>query len=109
MVAFTAEIQREHGVEIARLDLGGGHAVTYAEVLGRHCESSDVIAEDVGLPADVAADNLLAVPVSGAYHVSRASNHNQIGRPPMVAVAGGAAMPMLRRETAEDLLRREVG
>ena len=208
MVAFLAEIAREHGVQLPQLDLGGGHAVAYAEtedpfdltafgravpaavaaacrsaglrvprltvepgralvaragvtvyrvaavkrglrrtfvavdggmsdnprpalygarypvrrfgrpvrvpsapvtVVGRHCESSDVLAEDVPLPVDVAAGDLLAVPCSGAYHASLASNYNQIGRPPVVAVASGAAVPMLRRETMEDLLRRDVG
>jgi diaminopimelate decarboxylase len=78
-------------------------------LVGRHCESSDVLAADVALPADVAAGDLLAVPCSGAYHVSLASNYNQIGRPPVVAVASGAAVPMLRRETVEDLLRRDMG
>ncbi len=82
---------------------------TTVTVVGRHCESSDVLAEDVALPTDVAAGDLLAVPCSGAYHVSLASNYNQIGRPPVVAVASGAAVPMLRRETPEDLLRRDLG
>ncbi len=208
MVTFLADIAREHGIELPQLDLGGGHAVAYAEgersldpavfaravvtvighecrhqgiavprltvepgraliaragvtvyrvaavkhgvartfvavdggmsdnprpalygarypmrligravhaasapvtVVGRHCESTDVLAEDVSLPADVAAGDLLAVPCSGAYHVSLASNYNQIGRPPVVAVASGAAVPMLRRETTEDLLRRDLG
>ncbi|MFC4945348.1 diaminopimelate decarboxylase family protein [Pseudonocardia sp. GCM10023141] len=77
-------------------------------VVGRHCESTDVLAEDVELPADIAAGDLLAVPCSGAYHVSLASTCTQIGRAPVVAVASGAAVPMLRRETLEDLLRRDV-
>lgn len=78
-------------------------------VVGRHCESSDVIAEDVLLPGDVAAGDLLAVPCSGAYHVSLSSNYNHVGRPPVLAVAGGAALPLLRRETTDDLLTRDVG
>jgi diaminopimelate decarboxylase len=78
-------------------------------VVGRHCESSDVLADDVPLPADVAAGDLLAVPCSGAYHASPASTYNQVGRPPVVAVASGAAVPLLRRETIEDLLLRDVG
>jgi diaminopimelate decarboxylase len=78
-------------------------------VVGRHCESSDVLAEDVPLPADIAAGDLLAVPCSGAYHSSLASTYNQIGRPPVVAVASGAAVPLLHRETLEDLLLRDAG
>jgi len=68
-----------------------------------------VLAEDVDLPADVAVGDLVAVPCSGAYHVSLASTYNQVGRPPVVAVAAGAMLPMLRRETVDDLLRRDVG
>lgn len=77
-------------------------------VVGRHCESTDVIAEDVPLPGDVRAGDLLAVPCSGAYHASMASGYNQVGRAAVIAVGGGAALPILRRETHEDLLRRDV-
>jgi len=77
-------------------------------VVGRHCESTDVIAENVDLPADVAPGDLLAVPCSGAYHVSLSSTYNHVGRPPVIAVADGAATPWLRRETIEDLLRRDL-
>ncbi|MET8765016.1 diaminopimelate decarboxylase [Lentzea sp. NPDC004782] len=75
-------------------------------VVGRHCEAGDVLAEDVPLPADVRAGDLLAVPVTGAYHHALASNYNQVGRPPVVAVKDGSARPIVRRETEEDLLRR---
>ncbi|GAA1318009.1 diaminopimelate decarboxylase [Pseudonocardia xinjiangensis] len=208
MVAFLAEISREHGVELPQLDIGGGHAVAYGPdeqsldlaafgrtvpaavagacrwhglqvprltvepgralvaragvtvyrvaavkhgvhrtfvavdggmsdnprpalygarypvrrfgrpervrsvpvtVVGRHCESSDVLAEETLLPEDIAAGDLLAVPCSGAYHASLSSTYNQVGRPPVVAVASGAAVPMLRRETVEDLLHRDAG
>jgi diaminopimelate decarboxylase len=77
-------------------------------VVGRHCESSDVLADDVLLPADIAAGDLVAVPCSGAYHVSLSSTYNQVGRPPVIAVEEGRVTPMLRRETLEDLLRRDV-
>ena len=78
-------------------------------VVGRHCESSDVLAEDVPLPTDISPGDLLAVPCSGAYHVSLSSTYNMVGRPPVVAVASGAVLPVLRRETIDDLLRRDVG
>jgi diaminopimelate decarboxylase len=78
-------------------------------VVGRHCESSDVLAEEAMLPEDIASGDLLAVPCSGAYHSSLSSTYNQIGRPPVVAVASGAAVPMLRRETLEDMMLRDAG
>ncbi|GAB3582377.1 diaminopimelate decarboxylase [Amycolatopsis endophytica] len=78
-------------------------------IAGRHCEAGDLLAEDVPLPADVRAGDLLAVPVSGAYHHALASNYNLVGRPPLIAVADGAARVLVRRETEEDLLRRDLG
>ncbi|WP_028932486.1 diaminopimelate decarboxylase [Pseudonocardia spinosispora] len=78
-------------------------------VVGRHCESGDVLATDVPLPADVHVGDLLATPVSGAYQHSMASGYNMIGRPPVVAVTNGAAHLLIRRETEEDLLRRDIG
>ena len=80
-----------------------------ATVVGRHCESGDLLAEDVSLPDDVHAGDLLAVPCSGACHHSMASNYNLVGRPPVIAVADGQADLLVRRETEEDLLRRDVG
>ncbi|RSM84279.1 diaminopimelate decarboxylase [Kibdelosporangium aridum] len=78
-------------------------------VVGRHCEAGDVIASDVSLPADVHAGDVLAVPVTGAYHHSLASNYNQICRPPIIGVRDGWARPLVRRETEEDLMARDVG
>lgn len=78
-------------------------------VVGRHCEAGDVVAADVPLPADVRAGDLLAVPVAGAYHLSMASTYNAVGRPPVVAVAGGRARVLVRRESHADLISRDVG
>jgi len=78
-------------------------------VVGRHCEAGDVIAEDVSLPTDVRPGDLLAVPVTGAYHFSMASTYNLIGRPPVVAVHDAHARLLVRRETLEDIRRRDVG
>ena len=78
-------------------------------VVGRHCEAGDILADDVPLPADVHAGDLLAVPVTGAYHHALSSNYNLVCRPPIVGVAAGVARLLVRRETEEDLLRRDLG
>ena len=62
------------------------------------------MAHDVPLPADLAPGDLVAVPASGAYHRSMASNYNHVGRPPVVAVLDGAARVLVRRETEDDLM-----
>ncbi|MFF9909244.1 diaminopimelate decarboxylase [Streptomyces sp. NPDC013457] len=80
-----------------------------ATVVGRHCEAGDILAADVGLPGDVRPGDLLAVPVAGAYQLSMASGYNLVGRPPVVAVDGGAARLLVRRETLDDLRGRDVG
>jgi len=80
-----------------------------ARVVGRHCESGDVVVKDAWLPADVAPGDLLAVAATGAYCRSMASNYNAVPRPPVVAVGGGASRVLLRRETEDDLLRLDVG
>ena len=78
-------------------------------VVGRHCEAGDVLAMDVPLPADVRPGDLIAVPGTGAYNHSMASNYNMVGRPPVIAVRDGAARLLVRRETGSDLLARDIG
>ncbi|MFH8337404.1 diaminopimelate decarboxylase [Streptomyces sp. AM6-12] len=78
-------------------------------VVGRHCEAGDVLAADAELPADLRPGDLLAVPVAGAYHLSMASGYNLVGRPPVVAVRDGHARLLVRRESLEDIRRRDVG
>ncbi|WP_431781255.1 diaminopimelate decarboxylase [Streptomyces chumphonensis] len=80
-----------------------------SRVVGKHCESGDIVVRDAFLPADLAPGDLLAVPATGAYCRSMASNYNHVPRPPVVAVADGAARVIVRRETEEDLLRLDVG
>jgi diaminopimelate decarboxylase len=75
-------------------------------VAGRHCESGDVLAWDVPLP-DPAPGDLLAVPMTGGYHATMASNYNAFGRPAAVVVDAGVATEVTRRETPADLLGRE--
>ncbi|GAA2525375.1 diaminopimelate decarboxylase [Rarobacter incanus] len=78
-------------------------------VVGKHCESGDIVIPDIDLPADIAPGDLLAVPATGAYGRSMASNYNLIERPAVVAVRGGAARVIVRRETEDDLLATDVG
>ncbi|GAA2603064.1 diaminopimelate decarboxylase [Streptomyces axinellae] len=80
-----------------------------SRVVGKHCESGDIVVRDAFLPADLAPGDLLAVPATGAYCRSMASNYNHALRPPVVAVADGQARTIVRRETEEDLLRLDVG
>ncbi|MFF3242922.1 diaminopimelate decarboxylase [Streptomyces sp. NPDC002870] len=80
-----------------------------ARVVGKHCESGDIVVKDAFLPADLAPGDLIAVPATGAYCRSMASNYNHALRPPVVAVKDGEARVIVRRETEEDLLRLDVG
>ncbi|MEP6856648.1 MAG: diaminopimelate decarboxylase [Pedococcus sp.] len=80
-----------------------------ARVVGRHCESGDIIVMDEYLPDDIAAGDLVAVPGTGAYCRSMASQYNHTPRPPVVAVRDGQARVVVRRETVEDLLALDVG
>jgi diaminopimelate decarboxylase len=82
------------------------HKVT---VVGKHCESGDLVAPDVSLPTDLRPGDLVAVAASGAYHRSMASNYNHVPRPPVVAVRDGSARVLIRRETEADLLALDVG
>ena len=75
---------------------------------GKHCESGDLVVRDVPLPQDLAPGDLVAVPASGAYHRSMASNYNHVPRPPVVAVRDGAWRTLVRRETEDDLLALDV-
>ncbi len=77
-------------------------------VVGRHCESGDIIVMDEYLPADITPGDLIAVPGTGAYCRSLSSQYNHTPRPPVVAVRDGAARTIVRRETIEDLLALDV-
>ena len=83
-------------------------APALSRVVGKHCESGDILVRDVWLPEDVARGDLLAVPATGAYTHSMSSNYNALLRPAVVAVRDGEAREIVRRETLDDLLRREV-
>ncbi len=80
-----------------------------SRVVGKHCESGDIVVKDEYLPGDVRAGDLLAVPGTGAYCRSLASNYNHVPRPAVVAVRDGEARLLLRRETEDDLLALDQG
>ena len=79
-----------------------------SRIVGKHCESGDVVVRDCWLPEDIAPGDLLAVAATGAYCYVMASNYNRLPKPPVVAVSAGQARLLLRRETEDDLLRLEV-
>ncbi|WP_295123813.1 diaminopimelate decarboxylase [uncultured Leifsonia sp.] len=81
---------------------------TLVRVAGKHCESGDIVVDAEYLPGDVTPGDLLAVPATGAYCWSLASNYNHLGRPAVVAVRDGAARVIVRGETEADLLARDA-
>lgn len=83
-------------------------APVLSRVVGKHCESGDVLVRDCWLPADVAPGDLLAVAATGAYCYAMSSNYNKLPRPAVVAVLDGQARQLLRRETLDDVLRLDV-
>lgn len=80
-----------------------------ARVVGKHCESGDVVVKDEFLPSDLAAGDLLAVPGTGAYCRSMASQYNHVPRPAVVSVRDRTSRVLVRRETVDDLLALDMG
>ncbi len=98
--------EAEHEVALANRE--GSEQVGVVTVVGKHCESGDLVRERTGLPEDVASGDLLAVAATGAYTSSMASNYNRLPRPAAVLVRDGQARTLLRRETYDDLVARDV-
>ena len=73
-------------------------------LVGKHCETGDILIRDIALASDIAPGDLLATPATGAYGRSMASNYNHVPRPPVIAVINGKARVIVRRETEADLL-----
>ena len=96
--------QRFEAAIAGRVDANGSEPVT---VVGRHCESGDVLIDEIALPAPRVGD-LLAVPATGAYCFTMANNYNGARRIPVVFAGDGAARLVVRRETLADLLARDV-
>jgi diaminopimelate decarboxylase len=78
-------------------------------LVGKHCESGDVLIEAAQVPVDLAVGDVIATPVTGAYGHSMGSNYNKVARPPVVFVRDGEARLVVRRETDADLLARDIG
>src|SRR3954447_17900843 len=79
-----------------------------ATIVGKHCESGDVLVRDARLPADMVVGDVLATPATGAYGHSMASNYNKLRRPPVVFVQHGTWRTVVRRENYDDLIRLDV-
>ena len=94
--------------DVRLVSRASGAAPALARVVGKHCESGDIVVRDAWLPEDTAPGDLLGVAATGAYCYSMSSRYNLIGRPAVVAVRNGAARVVLRRETIEDLISLEV-
>ena len=77
-------------------------------LVGKHCESGDILIDEAWLPATTGVEALIATPVTGAYSYSMASNYNRVPRPAVIFVKDGKAREVLRRETFDDLARLEV-
>ncbi|WP_269853209.1 diaminopimelate decarboxylase [Streptomyces sp. RPT161] len=103
----TALYDAEYSVALVSRSSDAAPMLT--RVVGKHCESGDIVVRDAFLPSDLAPGDLLAVPATGAYCRSMASNYNHALRPPVVVVKDGQARVIVRRETEEDLLRLDIG
>ena len=79
-----------------------------SRVVGKHCETGDILISEINLPSDIKAGDLLAIPATGAYGRSMASNYNHIARPAVITVINGSARVILRRENEQDLLNLDV-
>lgn len=90
--------------EVLNASRGRGEAERSFRVVGRHCESGDVIAPAATLPCDTAVGDVLAIPGTGAYVFAMSSRYNGVGRPAVVFVRAGGAREVVRRETDDDLL-----
>ena len=77
-------------------------------IVGKHCESGDILIAETEVPADLKVGDLLVTPVTGAYGHSMGSNYNKVTRPPVVFVRGGSSRLVVRRETFDDLVRADI-
>ena len=94
---------------LANRDPAQASSVARCRVVGKHCESGDIIIRDIDLPADIAGGDLLAVPAVGAYGYSMASNYNMLTKPGVLGVEGGSARWFIRPQTIDHLLALDAG
>ena len=94
---------------LANRDPAQASCLARCRVVGKHCESGDIIIRDIDLPADIAGGDLLAVPAVGAYGYSMASNYNMLTKPGVLAVEDGAARWFVRPQTVDHLLALDAG
>ncbi|WP_120005132.1 diaminopimelate decarboxylase [Nesterenkonia muleiensis] len=97
----------DYSAVLASAQVTGEHLLS--RIVGKHCESGDIVVRNVYLPAAVSRGDLLAVPATGAYCHSLSSNYNYLTRPAVVAVRNGQAQLLIRRETEEMMLARDTG
>ena len=98
--------QAEYSLSLANRESGA--ELRRARIVGKHCETGDIIIRDVQVPSDIVPGDLLATPATGAYGRSMASNYNHMVRPPVICVHNQTARIMIRRETHADLLALEI-
>ena len=132
MVGTTKSVTLENGLKRRYISVDGGmsenirpalYGATYSaflanrnssatainsRIVGKHCESGDILISEIDMPEDVKAGDLLAIPATGAYGRSMASNYNHMPRPSVIAVVNGTAREILRRENQDDLLKLDV-
>ena len=104
--ARTALYDAQYTAVIAQRNSAAPLALT--RLVGKHCETGDIIINEIQLPSDIAPGDLVATPATGAYGRSMASNYNHVPRPPVVAVKDGKARVIVRRENEADLLSLDV-
>ena len=103
----TALYDAQYSVSLANRTPGDLQVIS--RVVGKHCETGDIVVRDCELPADIRPGDLLAVAATGAYCRSMASNYNHIPRPAVVSVASGVSQVLLRRESIADVLATDPG
>jgi diaminopimelate decarboxylase len=103
----TALYDAQYTAVIANRDSNATKVLS--RVVGKHCESGDIVVRDIELPADTRPGDLIAVAATGAYCRSMASNYNHMPRPAAVSVCAGQSQVLLRRETIEDLMAFDAG
>ena len=94
---------------LANRDPAQASSLVRCRIVGKHCESGDIIIRDIDLPADIAGGDLLAVPAVGAYGYSMASNYNMLTKPGVLAVEDGSARWFIRPQTVDHLLALDAG